>query len=79
MLLTTIGITYSPNVKDSGPEVVMNSCRVFGVHGEDVAHNDDGGMEGLKLHQDHVLDGQVKVADELGEGSSLVADHREDL
>jgi len=54
--------------------MVLNCGRVLRIKRENVSDDDDGGQEGLYLHDDHVLQGQVQVANQFGEGSSLITD-----
>ena len=59
--------------------MVLNCGRVLRIKRENVSDDDDGGQEGLYLHDDHVLQGQVQVANQFGEWSSLITDDGKQL
>ena len=61
-MTTGLIITNGPKIERSCPELVVYSRRIFGVDGEDIADDNDGGVERLQLHDDHVLDDLHQVA-----------------
>jgi hypothetical protein len=73
--LTYKGITDDPNVDEHGPEIVVESCRIFQAKNENVSRYNDA------VHEEHLLSEDCKFQIEFHQTedrrkwSKAVSDH----